>query len=206
MANKFFKASMGVTIVMLIGYMISFFKESVIANYFGAGSNVDAYTIAIQIPVELFTFVTVSVQSIVVPMYSKFYYNNGVDDSKKYLDHLITIIVIISFLIIMVCEIGASGLVYLFAPGFDISTHNLSVELLRIVFPSVLFSVICQVLVAVLNVHKQFVINSLSLYFMNICTIVGTILFHVNYGIYAAAVGLLIGVALNRIFLDKVWK
>ena len=62
---------------MAIGYILSFVKEAIIANYFGISVNVDAYTIAITIPVTLFAMVSVSIQSIVIPLYSDSLINEG---------------------------------------------------------------------------------------------------------------------------------
>lgn len=193
MANKMLKASFGVTLVMVVGYIVSFLKESVIANYYGVSSDVDAYTIAISIPVELFTFVTVAIQSVVIPIYSEFLYNKGLKDANGYIDKLISLLLLGSIVLIMIGEVAADGFVFLFAPGFSSDVHNLSTQLLRIVFPSVLFSVICQVLVALLNVHKQYVINSFAIFFLNVFTIASVALYHSAYGIYAAAIGQLIG-------------
>ena len=50
------KSAIGVTFVMIIGYLLSFGKEAVVAYYFGVSPEVDAYTIAIQVPVILFLF------------------------------------------------------------------------------------------------------------------------------------------------------
>ena len=60
------KSAIGVTFVMIIGYLLSFGKEAVVAYYFGVSPEVDAYTIAIQVPVILFSFVAVAIQSVVV--------------------------------------------------------------------------------------------------------------------------------------------
>ena len=71
------KSAIGVTIVMIIGYLLSFGKEAVVAYYFGVSPEVDAYTIAIQVPVILFSFVAVAIQSVVVPIYSDIYYTSN---------------------------------------------------------------------------------------------------------------------------------
>ena len=60
------KSAIGVTIVMIIGYFLSFGKEALVAYYFGVSPEVDAYTIAIQVPVVLFSFVAVAIQSVIV--------------------------------------------------------------------------------------------------------------------------------------------
>lgn len=92
------KSAIGVTIVMVIGYMLSFGKEAVVAYYFGVSPEVDAYTIAIQVPVILFSFVAVAIQSVMVPIYSDIYYNQGRDKADLFASNLIVIVLLFIFL------------------------------------------------------------------------------------------------------------
>lgn len=191
---------------MVIGYALSFFKEAIIAYYFGVSSDVDAYTIAITIPVTLFAVVSVSIQSIVIPIYSDLLYNKGVDESRKYISNLITVITIFSSGIIVLCEIFASPLISIFAPGFTNEVHDLAVNLLRICMPTVLFAVLDKVVVGVLNVHKSFIFPSFGVYLLNIGLIASIIALHSQYGIAAACVGQIIGSILQIAFLIIVCR
>ena len=193
MVNKLLKASFGVTLVMLVGNLLSFVKEATIANYFGVSAEVDAYAIAIQIPVLLFSFISVAVQSVVIPIFSDIYYKRSEQEAKKYIDNLITILFFGTVLLAVVGVILADPIVYLFAPGFENSTHELSVNLLRVTFPSIIFGIICQVLIAVLNVHKQFVANSFAIYFTNVTIILCVIFLNGRFGIVAACIGQILG-------------
>lgn len=193
MVNKLLKASFGVTLVMLVGNLLSFVKEATIANYFGVSAEVDAYAIAIQIPVLLFSFISVAVQSVVIPIFSDIYYKRSEQEAKTYIDNLITILFFGTVLLAVVGVILADPIVYLFAPGFENSTHELSVNLLRVTFPSIIFGIICQVLIAVLNVHKQFVANSFAIYFTNVTIILCVIFLNGRFGIVAACIGQILG-------------
>ena len=77
------KSAIGVTIVMIIGYFLSFGKEALVAYYFGVSPEVDAYTIAIQVPVVLFSFVAVAIQSVIVPLYSDILYNQSRENDQS---------------------------------------------------------------------------------------------------------------------------
>lgn len=193
MSNKLLKASFGITLVMLVGNLLSFVKEAAIANYFGVSAEVDAYAIAIQIPVLLFSFISVAVQSVVIPIFSDIYYNKSEREATKYIDNLITFLFFGTVIMAVVGVLLASPIVYLFAPGFDAPTHEMSTNLLRITFPSIIFAIICQVLIAVLNVHKQFVANSFAIYFTNVTLIFCVIFLHSKFGIAAACIGQLLG-------------
>lgn len=194
-------ATAGVTIIMVLGFFLSFVKEAVIANYFGVSAAVDAYTIAIQIPVLLFSFVSVAVQSVVVPIYSDILINKGRHDADRYVHNLISLLLIITSTIVIIGELAASPLVYLFSPGFSEETHCLCVELLRVSFPTLIFSVVSQVLVAVLNVHKKFVWPSFAVYFLNIGIIGIVVLMHSSMGILSACIGQLLGEGMRCLFL-----
>ena len=194
-------ATAGVTVVMALGHFFSFIKEAVIANYFGVSAAVDAYTIAIQIPVLLFSFVSVAIQSVVVPIYSDIIINKSKTEADRYVNNLITLLLVISCSFVVIGEAGAGIFVKLFSPGFDQATHDLCVELLRVSFPTLIFSVISQVLVAVLNVHKKFIWPSFAVYFMNAGIIGMVIWMHSSLGILSACIGQLLGDGVRCLFL-----
>ena len=110
-----FTATAGVTVIMVLGYFLSFVKEAVIANYFGVSAAVDAYTIAIQIPVLLFSFVSVAIQSVVVPVYSDVLINKGKEVADRYIHKLLSLLLIITISFVIVGECIASPIVYLFS-------------------------------------------------------------------------------------------
>lgn len=199
--NSFITATAGVTVVIALGHFLSFVKEAVIANYFGVSAAVDAYTIAIQIPVLLFSFVSVAIQSVVVPIYSDILINKTKEEADRYIHNLITLLLVLSGAFVIIGEVAAGGFVYLFSPGFTVETHDLCVELLRVSFPTLIFSVISQVLVAVLNVHKNFIWPSFAVYLMNFGIIGMVVWMHSSWGILSACIGHLIGDSMRCFFL-----
>ena len=131
-SSKLVKSSIIVSIILAIGYLVSFVKESIIANYFGVSADVDAYTIAITIPVVLFSIVTVSIRSVIVPIYSDLLYNKAKDVADGFISNVICCVGTIILILIVLMELSAGYLTLLFAPGFDTATHDLSTNLLRI--------------------------------------------------------------------------
>lgn len=193
MSDRIIKSSIGVTIALLLGYLLSFAKESVMAYFFGISADMDAYTIAIQVPVLLFSFVSVAINNVVIPIYSKVYYQQNEVTANIFVNKLLTLLFLGLLGFVVLAEIFASGLIYLFAPGFSSETHELATTLLRIVFPTVVFTVVQNVYTAVINVHKSFVAPSFAVYFLNIGLIGGILLLHGLLGIASACIGQLIG-------------
>lgn len=201
MGNKLIKTSFVVTIILFMGYIISFVKEMIIAGEFGVSSDVDAYTLAITIPVNLFAIIAVSIQPIVIPIYSKVLYGEGIDEAKKYIDSFISLIAVISIAFIILIEILAEPIAFLFSPGLDSETRELVVDLLRITSPTILFSLIDKIFVGVLNVHKSFILPSLAVYFLNLGIIVIIVVFHAKWGIFSACIGQVLGSIMQILFL-----
>ena len=209
-SSKVANTSVFVTFILVVGYFISFVKESLIAKYFGVTSDVDAYTIAITVPVTLFSLVSVSVRSIIIPLYSDIYYNQGKEKASAYICNMLTCVGVGAILLICLFELAASPLVSLFAPGFSHDTHAVATTLLRITLPTIFFSILENIMLGVLNVHKKFVAPSLSVYVLNITLIAILIGLNKKYGIVAACIGQVLGGVLATTYLfvlaRKVFK
>jgi len=204
--NSLVKSSFGVTIILIGGYFLSFVKEAVVASYLGVSNIADAYTIAIQIPVTLFSFVAVSINSIVIPLYTDKLYKEGNFKANLFVNNFLNTILILSVLFIIFGELFSGYIIYLFAPGFSIETHNLATTLLRITFPTVIFTAVTQLLTAVLNSNKKFVLPSLSVYLLNIGLIITIVLLYTKIGVKAACLGQIIGAFFQLSFILVIAK
>ena len=200
------KSVAGVSIVMVLGYLLSFAKEAIIANYYGVSEDVDAYTIAIQIPVLLFAFISVAIRSVIIPIYSDILFKQNKLVADEYVSRLITIIAVVAIVAIFIGELFSSQLIYLFAPGFNEYTHVLSTKLLRLTFPIIIFTSIQQVLIAMLNVHKKFIAPTFAVYFLNIGLICCIVILHAKYGIAAACIGQIVGEITSFLFVVLLSK
>lgn len=201
MGKNIVKTSIWVTLILCIGYAVSFIKESVIANYFGVSADVDAYTIAIQVPVILFSFVAVALRSIVVPIYTDIKHNHGADKSEEYINVLIGILSFCTLLFVAIVFIFAKYVIMLFAPGFSPETNTTAAELLRILSPTILTTLLANVFLSVLNVHGKFIFPSIAVLFLNTTIILSILFLHSQWGIISAAFGQLLGCILEVGFL-----
>ena len=91
----------------------------------------------------MFSFVAVAIQSVVVPIYSDIYYNQGRNKADLFASNLIVIVTLFVLLFFILGETFASGLIYLFAPGFNTEVQNLGVTLLRITLPNLKAMILC---------------------------------------------------------------
>lgn len=184
--------SMGLVFVLsLVASFLSFVCEMLFAQYFGVSAETDAFTIASQIPVILFSVVTVSISTTVVPLYSKLLHNEGVAYSQQFVSKFMTLIAGIAIIFVAICEILAPGIVKLFSPGIAEKTFVYAVRFIRISFPTILFTGLMSVCMGVLQVHKSFGKSSLLTIIRQCVYGLCLILLHEHKGIYAAVGGLL---------------
>lgn len=198
---NFAKTTAWITVLLVIGYVFSFAKESVIANYFGVSLDVDAYNIAIQIPVIIFAFVAVAVKSVVIPLYSDIYYNQSPKSANRFANSFVTLNILIAFGFILVGELFSDLFISIFAPGFNDEAHTLAVELLRITLPTMAFTVVTDIVTGILNVHRKLVLPCFAVYFLNGVIIIVLVLCHGIWGIKAACVGQVLGSLLQMLYL-----
>jgi len=194
------KSAMLMTIVSVISLAFSFVQESVFAFFYGANFTTDAYTVATQIPVTLFALISTAISTIVIPCYSKELYGKGKGAAARYASNLTTIIGGVTILCIIVGEIFAKYIIILFAPGMEADIQSLAVKIFRIVLPTIIFTEIMNINSGILNVHKSFILPSLTSNILNVIFVLSIALLSGKYGIYAAVIGTLVGIGLEFIY------
>lgn len=200
-AKRLIKSSSGLGLLVVFGYALSFLKESGMAYYFGVSEDVDAYTIAIQIPIVLFSVFSVAIKSVLIPIYSECLYNEDRAESDSFVSNFISIVLLLSFSLAIIGVLFSPLLVSLFAPGFDTYRHDLAASILRISFITLFCTAFCEVVTGVLNVHKKFALPSLGTWIWNIAILLSLVLLSRNIGIYSVVIGNAVGLLLQFLYM-----
>lgn len=191
------KAFSVVFIFSIISSLLSFIKEALFANYFGVSWTTDAFAIASQIPDILYSVVSVAIGTTIIPLYSEVFFRKNKKEADNFVSKYFTFIVFFSLIFVILGEMLTDQIVVLFAPGLDAKTHSLAVELLRITFPIVLLTGLAGIFIGILQVHNWFGRSSITTVLRTLAYIVCIILFHKKYGIFTAAIGLLLGAVIE---------
>lgn len=199
--NNLIRSSLGIIIVVVIGYVFSFAKEAVFAAYYGVSFQADAFIIAIQIPVVLFAVVAVGIRTVVLPIYTKRLIEVGKEHAGLFACNIMTLALIISSCFTVFGIVLSDWIVYFFAPGFDGQTHILSAMLLRFSFPIIIFTIQADIYNAILNAWKVFCWPQMASYFQNVMLILAILALTGSLGIYAAVAGTLLGTIVQCIYL-----
>lgn len=201
MSKSLLRSSIVITLVLVGGYFLSFGREAVMASLFGICKEIDAFTMAIQIPVMLFAIFAVSVRSTILPLYSKKLYSESPEEANLFAVNFFNILFVFSFIFVLIGELLSGVFVHILAPGFDEYTHDLATQLLRISLPSVILTMAIDILTAVLHVHKKFIYTAFATYAINITFILVLILFYKEWGIFAAIIGQVLGIAIQALLI-----
>ena len=186
-----------VFILSLVASLLSFVCEMFFAQYFGVSAETDAFTIASQIPVILFSVVTVSISTTVVPMYSRLLYSGEKEASQQFASKFMTLTAGASILFVAVCEVLAPVIVKLFSPGVQEQTFVYAVRFIRISFPTIVFTGLMSVCMGILQVHKRFGRSSVLTVVRQCIYALCLVALHRQLGIYAAVGGLLVAAVIE---------
>ncbi len=191
--NNIVKAA-GLLLVINIGVkLLGFVREMVIANGFGASFASDAYLVAYTIPYFLQTILGYAFVSAVLPLLSACWKEEG-DNEEAYRlgSSLINLTLIVMTALAVLGVLAAPALVWLTAPALDADTYSLSVELTRILFPSLIFMSAGMVIAGILNSRYRFVAAAVAPGVTALFVIVSTAWF-AKGNIYVVAIGTLLG-------------
>jgi putative peptidoglycan lipid II flippase len=199
--TNFVRSSVGISAIVVFGYIFSFVQSAVFASLFGLTYEADAYVIAAQIPLILFAVIAVGVRTVILPIYTKRLMENGESHANLFVRNILTIALLLASIFALIGIILAEPIVFLFAPGFDTQTHNLTVKILKIIFPIIIFTIQSDIYNAILNTRRVFFWPQMASYIKNLSQILVLLVFASQFGIYGAAIGLLSGTILQSIYL-----
>lgn len=157
MSNSVKKSALIITFMTLMYKIIGFFKEILLAYYYGTGSVIDAYIMALTIPTILFGWL-----SSLSVSYVPFYYELEKEDAiREYTNSIITITIIFAIVCIVLGQLFAPWLVKICAPGYSGERYELTLEFYRIYLYSCLFLPLYKIFVSLVKCRKAFVLATI---------------------------------------------
>ena len=162
----------------LISRVLGFLRDMIIARYFGADGNTDAFFVAFRIPNLLRRlFAEGSFAQALVPVLSEQREIRDGPGLKRFLDRTAGSLALIMLLASVAGMIGAPLLILVFAPGFlgQGTQFDLSVRMLRITFPYLFFITLTAFAGGILNTYGRFAIPAITPALLNLLMITAAI-------------------------------
>lgn len=172
------KALATISSLTLVSRILAFIRDVLIARIFGAGAATDAFFVAFRLPNLLRRlFAEGAFSQAFVPIFGEYKNRRGHDETKLLVDHVVTLLAIILFIVTLIGIVAAPLLVYLTAPGFvqDTNKFNLTVTLLRITTPYIFFISLVAVAAGILNTYNKFWVPAFAPVLLNVCFIGGAL-------------------------------
>jgi len=189
----------------LLSRILGFIRDVIIAQYFGAGSAVDAFLIAFKIPNFMRRlFAEGAFSQAFIPILSEYKTQKNPDEVRDLLSHTVGSLGLILSLITLFGLVFSPLLVSIFAPGFrnNPAQFALTANLLQITFPYLLLISLTAFSSAVLNAYGRFAVPAFTPVLLNICLISAAWGFshHFDQPIMALAWGVLLAGILQLLF------
>ena len=182
----------------LLSRVTGLVRESLKATIFGAGLQMDAFEAAFRLPNILRRmFAEGAFSQAFVPILSEYHRQRGEDATRDLVGRVGTLLAVLLLGVSVAGVLAAPWLVYLLAGGFARTPGKveLTAEMIRIVFPYILFVSLVSLAGGVLNVYRRFAIPAFTPVLLNL-SIIGAALFLARFfdpPILALAWGVAIG-------------
>lgn len=182
----------------LLSRITGLVRESLKATIFGAGVQMDAFEAAFRLPNILRRmFAEGAFSQAFVPILAEYHRQRGEDATRNLVGGVGTLLAVVLLGVSVVGVLTAPWLVYLLAGAFARTPGKveLTAEMIRIVFPYILFVSLVSLAGGVLNVYRRFAIPAFTPVLLNV-SIIGAAIYLSRYfdpPVLALAWGVLIG-------------
>lgn len=185
-----------VAVILVISKILGFGREAALAAVFGASGATDAYLVAMIIPTLIFGVVGTTITTVGIPLFAEYIHD---PEKRRELSGLLWStfhgILIFLGLAVLVSWPLAPWLVRVLAPGFEGEQVRLTVLLVRVLLPAVLFMGLAGWAQGVLNAHQRFTAPAAVGIPYNIIIIAAILLSGHWWGIEGVAAATLLAIA-----------
>lgn len=187
-----------VMLITLLGKLLGLIRDRMLSINYGTGMYASAFLTASRIPRVFFDMLFASaIAASFIPIFSESIEKRGRDHAIRFAGNFITVMGALTLILTVVGIICSDGLVELFAKGYDAETTALSVNLTRIMFPTIFFTGIAYSFVGILQSFDEFNVPAFISVVSNAVIILYYPTLNSRFGIYGLAVAFLVGWSLQ---------
>ncbi len=150
------KTAFIIMMISLFSKILGFVREMVIAAKYGASIDSDAYIMSITIPSSVFVVVAGALATTFIPVLSEKIVNKSKKNTLKFINNSLNVTLFLCIGITALGIIYAPVLVKTIAPKFSGERYDLTVQLTKLTFPMVAFTVLSGVITGALQSFGRF--------------------------------------------------
>lgn len=183
----------------LVSRLLGFFRNALLAYFYGAGDVLDAYFLAFRLPDFFFNlFFFGAFTAGFVPVFIKLK-NQDSDRAWKLANDVLNITVLVFIFFSAIFFVAAPWILKLIAPGFETEKLKLAVMLSRVMFLQPIFLGISVVFSGILQSTHRFLAYALAPIFYNLGIIFGILFLAQRFGPIGLAWGVVAGAFLHML-------
>ncbi|MBQ6998909.1 MAG: murein biosynthesis integral membrane protein MurJ [Clostridia bacterium] len=178
----------------LLAKICGMFRDILMANLYGTSTDAAmAFSAASRIPLLFFDIALGSaVTSAFIPVFNEYIAKGKEEDAFNFANCFINLIILITVVISGVGIVFSAQVATLFAGGLEASALHLSSVLIKILFPTIIFTGVAYCFVGVLQSYGEFLIPAIISLVSNAILILYIAIFGNRFGIHGVAIAMLI--------------
>jgi len=210
--HKIAKAASTIGMGTLLSRILGFFRDMVIAHFFGAGMAADAFFVAFRIPNLWRRLVGEGSLTIsFIPVYTEYLHQRSEEEIREVTHAAFTLMGLVLLLITLLGILFSPVLIQIIAPGFVRipEKFQLTITLNQIIFPYLFFMGLFALCMGILNSYRHFFAPAIAPIFLNISIILSVFLFYHSFQkpVMTLAVGVLAGGVIQLLFqIPFLWQ
>jgi putative peptidoglycan lipid II flippase len=163
---------------ILLSRIAGLIRDRVFAHYFGNSDAADAFRAAFRIPNLLQNLFGEGVLSAsFIPVYARLVASDEKEEARKTAGAIAALLMLTTSLVVLLGVVATPWLIYAIAAGFQGEKRELTIVLVRILFPGAGLLVASAWCLGVLNSHRKFFLSYTAPVLWNIAMITGMIAF-----------------------------
>lgn len=203
MRKKIFKpvaiggATALISLTSLLSYVIGLARDRIIAVNFGTTKLTDAYNTSFIIPDALFNlFIAGALSAAFLPIFSK-YLTKSKEEAHELANTILTGATVLITILSTIAFIFMGQIVAIAFKDISLEMQTEIINMTRLLLPSAILFAISNTLGIILMTYRHFIAYAISPILYNLGIILGIIFLKEEFGIYSAAIGVLIGAFLH---------
>jgi putative peptidoglycan lipid II flippase len=195
----------GMTLLSRIAGLV---RDIVFAGLIGAGSGIaaDAFVVAFRVPNFLRRiFAEGAFSQAFVPIFAEYKTRNSATELRDFVSHMLGSLASILFIVTLLGIVAAPVIVWVLAHGFidEPGKYQLTVSMLRIMFPYLFFISLVAMAAGILNTFQKFGVAEFTAVLLNLCLISAALWLapHLDPPVMALAWGVLVAGVVQLLFL-----
>lgn len=187
---------------ILLSRIFGFVRQRFVGHYLGLGDAADAFNAAFKIPNFLQNLFGEGVLSAsFIPVYARLIAEGDDDEAARVAGAVVGLLALTTSILVLLGVLATPWLIDLIAPGFSGAKRELTIQLVRILFPGAGLLVLSAWCLGVLNSHRRFFLSYTAPVVWNLAIIAALVVFGGRVGEFPLAVatawGAVVGSALQ---------